>query len=91
MAISGNPRHSDMKPGLGVGDNTAGGAAPLRILIVSAYAPPHLGGVEVVVAQQAATLAAFGHQVTVLTSQCEAGANGLQSAAAAATADPAEP
>jgi D-inositol-3-phosphate glycosyltransferase len=76
MAISGNPRHSDMKPGLGVGDNTAGGAAPLRILIVSAYAPPHLGGVEVVVAQQAATLAAFGHQVTVLTSQCEAGANG---------------
>ena len=65
-----------MKPGLGVGDNTAGGAAPLRILIVSAYAPPHLGGVEVVVAQQAATLAALGHQVTVLTSQCEAGANG---------------
>ena len=59
-----------------MGDSTAGGAAPLRILIVSAYASPHLGGVEVVVAQQAATLAALGHQVTVLTSQCEAGASG---------------
>jgi D-inositol-3-phosphate glycosyltransferase len=76
VAISGNPRHADIKPRLGVVDNTAGGAAPLRILIVSAYALPHVGGVEVVVAQQAATLAALGHQVTVLTSQCGAGANG---------------
>jgi glycosyltransferase involved in cell wall biosynthesis len=59
-----------------MGDNTVFGVAPLRILIVSAYAPPHLGGVEVVVAQQAATLAALGHQVTVLTSQCEAEASG---------------
>ena len=57
-------------------DSTVFGAAPLRILIVSAYAPPHLGGVEVVVAQQAATLAALGHQVTVLTSQCEAETSG---------------
>ncbi len=57
-------------------DSTVFGAAPLRILIVSAYAPPHLGGVEVVVAQQAATLAALGHQVTVVTSQCEAEASG---------------
>ena len=56
-------------------DSAVFGAAPLRILIVSAYAPPHLGGVEVVVAQQAATLAALGHQVTVLTSQCEAEAS----------------
>jgi D-inositol-3-phosphate glycosyltransferase len=60
-----------------MGDSTASGVAPLRILIVSAYAPPHLGGVEIVVAQQADTLAALGHQVTVLTSQCEAGANGM--------------
>ena len=57
-------------------NSTVFGAAPLRILIVSAYAPPHLGGVEVVVAQQAATLAELGHQVTVLTSQCEAEASG---------------
>jgi D-inositol-3-phosphate glycosyltransferase len=59
-----------------MGDSPAGTLAPLRILIVSAYAPPHLGGVEVVVAQQADTLAALGHEVTVLTSQCEAGASG---------------
>ena len=59
-------------------DSTVFGVAPLRILIVSAYAPPHLGGVEVVVAQQAATLAALGHQVTVLTSQCEAEASGAE-------------
>ena len=57
-------------------DSTVFAVSPLRILIVSAYAPPHLGGVEVVVAQQAATLAALGHQVTVLTSQCEAEASG---------------
>jgi D-inositol-3-phosphate glycosyltransferase len=59
-----------------MGDSTAGDAAPLRILIISAYALPHLGGVEVVVAQQAATLAALGHRVTVLTSDCEARASG---------------
>jgi glycosyltransferase involved in cell wall biosynthesis len=76
VTISGNPRHADIKPGLGMGDNTAGDAAPLRILIVSAYALPHLGGVEVVVARQAATLAALGHQVTVMTSRYEAGASG---------------
>jgi D-inositol-3-phosphate glycosyltransferase len=40
-----------------------------RALIVSAYALPHLGGVEVVVAQQASTLAALGQSVTVLTSR----------------------
>jgi D-inositol-3-phosphate glycosyltransferase len=43
-----------------------------RILIVSAYAHPHIGGVEVVVSQQARTLAALGHQVTVVTSRCAA-------------------
>src|SRR5450631_1314339 len=59
-----------------MGDSTVDGSAPLRILIVSAYAEPHLGGVEVVVAQQAATLAALGHQVTVLTSWCKADASG---------------
>jgi len=45
-----------------------------RVLIVSAYAAPHVGGVEVVVGQQAQTLAALGHDVTVVTSQCGAGA-----------------
>ncbi len=72
VAIFSNPRHMDMNRA-GMGDFTASGAASLRILIVSAYAPPHLGGVEVVVAQQATSLAALGHQVTVLTSQCAAG------------------
>lgn len=41
-----------------------------RALIVSAYAEPHLGGVEVVVAQQARTLTALGRAVTVVTSRC---------------------
>lgn len=41
------------------------------VLIVSAYAEPHLGGVEVVVAQQARTLAALGRDVTVVTSRCD--------------------
>ncbi|MFZ0228764.1 MAG: glycosyltransferase family 4 protein [Mycobacterium sp.] len=40
------------------------------MLIVSAYAHPHIGGVEVVVDQQARTLAALGHKVTVVTSRC---------------------
>jgi D-inositol-3-phosphate glycosyltransferase len=43
---------------------------PLRVLIVSAYADPHVGGVEVVVGQHARTLAALGHKVTVVTSRC---------------------
>jgi glycosyltransferase involved in cell wall biosynthesis/O-antigen/teichoic acid export membrane protein len=46
--------------------------APRRVLIVSAYADPHVGGVEVVVGQQARTLAALGHDVTVVTSRCGA-------------------
>jgi D-inositol-3-phosphate glycosyltransferase len=44
-----------------------------RVLIVSAYADPHVGGVEVVVGQQARTLAALGHDVTVVTSRCDPG------------------
>ena len=47
---------------------------PLRVLIVSAYAEPHLGGVEVVVGQQARTLAAAGRAVTVISSRCDADA-----------------
>jgi D-inositol-3-phosphate glycosyltransferase len=43
------------------------------VLIVSAYAEPHLGGVEVVVGQQACTLAALGHNVTIVTSRCGEG------------------
>ncbi|WP_409180597.1 glycosyltransferase family 4 protein [Amycolatopsis sp. VS8301801F10] len=41
---------------------------PLRILLVSHYYPPHVGGIENVAAQQARTLAARGAEVTVLTS-----------------------
>jgi len=41
-------------------------------LIVSAYAEPHLGGVEVVAGQQARTLTALGRDVTVVTSRCDA-------------------
>ncbi|MFJ5922055.1 glycosyltransferase family 4 protein [Kitasatospora sp. NPDC092948] len=41
---------------------------PLRVLLVSHYYPPHLGGVENVVRQEAVRLAASGVDVTVLTS-----------------------
>jgi D-inositol-3-phosphate glycosyltransferase len=40
----------------------------MRILIVSTYFPPHVGGVEVVAEQQAAALARAGHDVVVATS-----------------------
>lgn len=43
-------------------------AAPLRILLVSHYYPPHMGGIENVVQQEARHLAAAGVRVTVLTS-----------------------
>lgn len=46
------------------------GKGVTRVLIVSAYAHPHIGGIEVVVGQQARTLAALGHKVTVVTSRC---------------------
>lgn len=47
-------------------------AGQVRALIVSAYAEPHLGGVEVVVGQQARTLTALGRRVTVVTSRSDA-------------------
>jgi glycosyltransferase involved in cell wall biosynthesis len=42
-----------------------------RILIVTSYAAPHVGGVEVVVEQQARTLVDMGFEVTVVTSRCD--------------------
>ncbi len=41
---------------------------PLRVLLVSHYYPPHLGGIEMVVRQEAVRLAAAGAEVTVVTS-----------------------
>ncbi|MFV0457796.1 MAG: glycosyltransferase family 4 protein [Actinomycetales bacterium] len=41
----------------------------MRILIVSHYVAPHLGGIEMVVAQQAASLVARGHQVCVVSTR----------------------
>jgi glycosyltransferase involved in cell wall biosynthesis len=40
-----------------------------RVLIVSSYFPPHVGGVEVVAQNQARSLAEAGHTVTVGTSR----------------------
>jgi glycosyltransferase involved in cell wall biosynthesis len=40
----------------------------MKVLIVSAYALPHIGGVEVIVAQQARSLAELGCDVTIFTS-----------------------
>ncbi|NUR62058.1 MAG: glycosyltransferase family 4 protein [Catenulispora sp.] len=42
--------------------------APLKVLLVSHYYPPHLGGIENVVHSEAQHLTAAGVQVTVLTS-----------------------
>ena len=41
----------------------------MKVLIVSTFAPPHVGGLEVVVEQQAKSLAEMGHDVTVFTSR----------------------
>ncbi|HEX9999538.1 MAG TPA: glycosyltransferase, partial [Actinoplanes sp.] len=41
----------------------------MKILIVTAYFPPHVGGVEVVAQQQAAMLAEAGHEVVVATTR----------------------
>jgi D-inositol-3-phosphate glycosyltransferase len=41
---------------------------PTRVLLVSHYYPPHVGGIETVVHQQATHLARHGAEVTVLTS-----------------------
>jgi glycosyltransferase involved in cell wall biosynthesis len=43
----------------------------VRILIVSTYFPPHVGGVEVVAQNQARSLAAAGHGVTVATTRTD--------------------
>jgi glycosyltransferase involved in cell wall biosynthesis len=43
-------------------------AGPLKVLLVSHYYPPHLGGIENVVHSEARHLTAAGLQVTVLTS-----------------------
>jgi D-inositol-3-phosphate glycosyltransferase len=40
----------------------------MKVLIVATFIPPHVGGLEVIVTQQAKSLAAMGHSVTVLTS-----------------------
>jgi D-inositol-3-phosphate glycosyltransferase len=40
----------------------------MKVLIVATFIPPHVGGLEVVVAQQAKSLAAAHHSVTVFTS-----------------------
>lgn len=40
----------------------------MRILIVSSYAPPHIGGVEVLVEQEVRMLASAGHQVCLVAS-----------------------
>ena len=40
----------------------------MKVLIVSAYALPHIGGVEVIVEQQARSLAELGCDVTIFTS-----------------------
>jgi glycosyltransferase involved in cell wall biosynthesis len=50
------------------------GRRPLRVLLVSHYYPPHLGGIERVVREQAVRLAARGVEVTVLTSGERSGA-----------------
>jgi glycosyltransferase involved in cell wall biosynthesis/O-antigen/teichoic acid export membrane protein len=55
------------------GARRCGRRARTRVLIVSSYAPPHVGGLEIVVAQQAQTLAAQGHDVTLVTSRCGVG------------------
>ncbi|GAA4852821.1 glycosyltransferase family 4 protein [Kitasatospora terrestris] len=43
-------------------------SGPQRVLLVSHYYPPHLGGIENVVRQEAVNLVAAGAEVTVLTS-----------------------
>ncbi len=45
---------------------------PKRIVIVSHYYPPHLGGIEIVAKNQAELLASVGYDVTVVTSKVSA-------------------
>jgi glycosyltransferase involved in cell wall biosynthesis len=44
----------------------------MKILIASHYYPPHLGGIEIVVKNQAELLASAGNEVTVVTSKVTA-------------------
>jgi glycosyltransferase involved in cell wall biosynthesis len=48
------------------------GGRPLNIAMFVHYAPPHIGGIEVVAARQARSLAGAGEKVTVITSACGA-------------------
>ena len=41
----------------------------MKILCVTHYYPPHIGGIEMVAKNQASRLAALGHEVTVITSK----------------------
>ncbi|TXS42883.1 glycosyltransferase family 4 protein [Streptomyces sp. t39] len=59
-------------------------ARPLRVLLVSHYYPPHVGGIENVVRQEAVHLVRQGARVTVLTS-------GSPAEARAGAAAPARP
>ncbi len=52
--------------------NPAPGLSRLKIVLVSHYYPPHLGGIERVVQQQAERLAKQGQAVAVVTSSCAA-------------------
>jgi glycosyltransferase involved in cell wall biosynthesis len=45
----------------------------MKILVVAHYFPPHFGGIENVALSQAESLAALGHDVTVITSDIPAG------------------
>ena len=54
-------------------------ASALHILLVSHYFPPHMGGIENVVAGEARHLAETGHHVTVLTTAIGAPAGAQES------------
>lgn len=45
-----------------------GNASPSKVLLVAHYAPPHVGGVEVLVDREARILARAGHEVLLVTS-----------------------
>src|ERR1035437_68669 len=45
----------------------------MKIVIVTIFFPPHVGGVEVIAQQQARTLASAGHTVCVITSRHDRG------------------
>ena len=48
----------------------------MKVLIVTQYYPPHVGGLEVVAQKQAQSLTAAGHKVTVITCHCANAAAG---------------